>query len=595
MSEKLLRQLVRNKLLERSEGDSTSKGAGDVINLDAATADDTPVSCKVKDFVIRGELYTIPEIGENQWGWKDSDQIESCIKDPDLTDDVTALGQNWAEARRTSDSTGNFFEDFAAVAYEGTNTNVEGAASDFADVQVGDVYYSVKGTANKQGKSGQMGHGQSASKLSPLISLVMGGKVNPLKVGVISGQPDYTKSITYSAKRLDDTQFDVQRAYMRATNPITVTVEMVSSDHPGWVEPSPTKKDPNRVSTPNIKGLIEVQGKTGTKDGTIPPGAQIVKVIFAGGAGLSGWAYAISTGKSGKDKWEAINDKAIKWLQGKAKRGSDQQKAVASLFTSPTPWESFGWTGSSGKLAWTAKDAIAKKLGWNDSMDRSLYLPLMKVEDSEQLRYYLKKIPSLTQAGPEGQLEPEYERHLSSSKGDVADGVGRLKTAQSDRRLKNRFMSKARSFSDAPSKESGDLLVQFVQAYVDDILGKPAKNESLVRSAIQNILLEELTKADKKEIDKLIKKGIEKDRAEQKKLIQKELEAELKKSLGQSFFRQPGKIRKTIEDVCRQELAREMKKGSDLEKSVVAVTKKVLSAWHELLYKQQHIIQRVKI
>ncbi len=120
-------------------------------------------------------------------------------------------------------------------------------------------------------------------------------------------------------------------------------------------------------------------------------------------------------------------------------------------------------------------------------------------------------------------------------------------------------------------------------------------DETLIRAVVNNILYEELTKADKKEIDKLIKKGIEKDRAEQKKLIQKELEAELKKSLGQSFFRQPGKIRKTIEDVCRQELAKEMKKGSDLEKSVVDVTKKVLSAWHELLYKQQHIIQRVKI
>ena len=125
---------------------------------------------------------------------------------------------------------------------------------------------------------------------------------------------------------------------------------------------------------------------------------------------------------------------------------------------------------------------------------------------------------------------------------------------------------------------------------------KESKELSILRSLIrESILLEELTKADKKEIDKLIKKGIEKDRTEQKKLIQKELEAELKKSLGQSFFRQPGKIRKTIEDVCRQELAKEMKKGSNLEKSVVDVTKKVLSAWHELLYKQQHIIQRVKI
>jgi len=114
----------------------------------------------------------------------------------------------------------------------------------------------------------------------------------------------------------------------------------------------------------------------------------------------------------------------------------------------------------------------------------------------------------------------------------------------------------------------------------------------LIREAL---IQEELTKSDKREIDKLIKKAIEKDRGEQKKLVRKEIEDELVKSLGKSFFRQPGKIRKTIIDVCQEELAKEMQKGSKMEKSVVDVTKKVLSAWHELLYKQQHIINRVKI
>jgi len=123
-----------------------------------------------------------------------------------------------------------------------------------------------------------------------------------------------------------------------------------------------------------------------------------------------------------------------------------------------------------------------------------------------------------------------------------------------------------------------------------------AQKENLVRQLVRESLIqEELTKADKREIDKLIKKAIEKDRAEQKKLVRKEIEDELVKSLGKSFFRQPGKIRKTIIDVCQEELAKEMQKGSKMEKSVVDVTKKVLSAWHELLYKQQHIINRVKI
>ena len=109
------------------------------------------------------------------------------------------------------------------------------------------------------------------------------------------------------------------------------------------------------------------------------------------------------------------------------------------------------------------------------------------------------------------------------------------------------------------------------------------------------ILKEELSGADRKEIDKLIKKGIERDRAEQKRIMKKEIEAELKTSLGKSFFGNPGKVRKAIEEIARDELSREMRPGSDMEKSVVEITKKVLASWHEMLYKQQNIINRIRI
>jgi len=121
------------------------------------------------------------------------------------------------------------------------------------------------------------------------------------------------------------------------------------------------------------------------------------------------------------------------------------------------------------------------------------------------------------------------------------------------------------------------------------------KNLILRKAIREAILLEELTKADKKEIDKLVKKGIERDRAEQKRVIRKEIEAELKTSLGKSFFGNPGKVRKAIEEIARDELSREMKAGSQMEQSVVEITKKVLGAWHEMLYKQQNIINRIKI
>jgi hypothetical protein len=119
---------------------------------------------------------------------------------------------------------------------------------------------------------------------------------------------------------------------------------------------------------------------------------------------------------------------------------------------------------------------------------------------------------------------------------------------------------------------------------------------NLLRCIIrESLLTEALTKADKKEVDKLVRKGIERDRAEQKRIIRKEIETELKTSLGKSFFGNPGKVRKAIEEIARAELSKEMKAGSRMEQSVVEITKKVLGAWHEMLYKQQNIINRIKI
>lgn len=80
----------------------------------------------------------------------------------------------------------------------------------------------------------------------------------------------------------------------------------------------------------------------------------------------------------------------------------------------------------------------------------------------------------------------------------------------------------------------------------------------------ESLLIEELTKADKKEIQKLAKKESEK---QIKKLVMKMIQDEIKKEL----------------------------KGKDLEKSIVDITKKVLQGWHDLLYRQKNIIDRVKI
>lgn len=136
-----------------------------------------------------------------------------------------------------------------------------------------------------------------------------------------------------------------------------------------------------------------------------------------------------------------------------------------------------------------------------------------------------------------------------------------------------------------------------LRKYIREIISKDSASvyESNIRVVVRNILKEELTKTDKKEIDRLIQRAINDDRSEQKKIIEKQVEEQLKDSFGKTFFGQPKQFNQLVVDICKEELAKEVPAGSDLEDSMVEIVKKVLNSWHEMLYKQPHIMQRVKI
>ena len=113
---------------------------------------------------------------------------------------------------------------------------------------------------------------------------------------------------------------------------------------------------------------------------------------------------------------------------------------------------------------------------------------------------------------------------------------------------------------------------------------------------LERVLNEELTRADKKEVDRMIAKRIEKDRTEQKRIIRKEIESELKSSLGTSFFGNPGKVRKAIEEIARAELSREMGRGSKMEEQVVEITKKIIKKlYREISHAYNPVIDRIKL
>ena len=123
---------------------------------------------------------------------------------------------------------------------------------------------------------------------------------------------------------------------------------------------------------------------------------------------------------------------------------------------------------------------------------------------------------------------------------------------------------------------------------------RKSKDEALVRKIVrESILLEELTKAD---VEKIAKTQIEKDRAEQKRIIKKEIESELKSSLGTSFFGNPGKVRKAIEEIVQDELSRSFRRGGEMEAEVAEITKAVLKKmYREISHSYNPVIDRIRI
>ena len=121
------------------------------------------------------------------------------------------------------------------------------------------------------------------------------------------------------------------------------------------------------------------------------------------------------------------------------------------------------------------------------------------------------------------------------------------------------------------------------------------KNHSRLSCITESILLEELTRSDKKDIEKMIKKRIEADRSEQKKIIQKEFADEMKKTLGKDFFGNPGKFGKAIQEIANEELMKEFSTGKAREE-VIDITKKVLKKFYrEISFSSNQAIDRVKL
>jgi hypothetical protein len=128
---------------------------------------------------------------------------------------------------------------------------------------------------------------------------------------------------------------------------------------------------------------------------------------------------------------------------------------------------------------------------------------------------------------------------------------------------------------------------------INIIKDKPMLNENQFNLLAPHLIAEELTKTD---VEKIAKSAIEKDRAEQKRIIKKEIESELKSSLGTSFFGNPGKVRKAIEEIVQDELSRSFGGGGKMKDQVADITKAVLKKmYREISHSYNPVIDRIRI
>ena len=129
--------------------------------------------------------------------------------------------------------------------------------------------------------------------------------------------------------------------------------------------------------------------------------------------------------------------------------------------------------------------------------------------------------------------------------------------------------------------------------------GKELLENSMLRSLIrESLLTEELTKSDRKEIEKIARKQVQRDLIDKKeieKIARKEVEAEIKKALGVSFMGHKGKINKFVVDEIQKEVQKWLKDRATRQE-VADITKAVMiKVYRALSFSYRPVIDRIKV
>jgi hypothetical protein len=109
------------------------------------------------------------------------------------------------------------------------------------------------------------------------------------------------------------------------------------------------------------------------------------------------------------------------------------------------------------------------------------------------------------------------------------------------------------------------------------------KGVTLIRSIVRDVLLEELTASDKKEIDRLAKK-------QAKALFDREISSAIEKEIK----KRNSSFDKQTNDVITSRF-KNAKSDKDFDEAVIKISKRVLKALHDMHYKRSNLIDKMPV
>jgi hypothetical protein len=152
------------------------------------------------------------------------------------------------------------------------------------------------------------------------------------------------------------------------------------------------------------------------------------------------------------------------------------------------------------------------------------------------------------------------------------------------------------------SRKIGSLISESVPSIINSHLTEVKKKylkEYSLRMVVREVLLaEELTKSDKKEIEKIARKQIAKDmlaKKEIQKIARQQAEDEIKRALGVSFGGIKGDINKFVSDTTKDQ-AQKWLNDKEAHQQVADITKKVMKKlYKDLAFSYPQVIDRIKV